>query len=245
LERTSALLNWDSRCGIIGTSLVMDSNRFARAAPWPQLVIVLLTKGADLRTIISGTGDAIPMIVKRNGFDGTGIIRTRFDLVSPCNRHNSGRSILCGAMDFSHSLHFQLSIGPKRSSVRLQFGHQCRAALQHRRGIVASISETNLDPARARQRVPLVRISNNHRAGPLAEKALRAVPSQPIIMAAVPIRRFHHSELPIGNLDGRQDVLEFAHIIYRSMRSKENATRPLQFAQTRSPCATAICSSMR
>jgi hypothetical protein len=51
-------------------------------------------------------------------------------------------------------------------------------------------------------------------------------------MTPVAMERFDHSEVPIGDPEDPQDVVEFEHIIYRSMRSKENATRPLQFAQT-------------
>jgi hypothetical protein len=46
------------------------------------------------------------------------------------------------------------------------------------------------------------------------------------------MERFHHTEVPIGDPEDPQDVVEFEHIIYRNMRSKENVSQPLQFLQT-------------
>jgi len=102
-----------------------------------------------------------------------------------------------------------------------------------RRSVAGSIADGKGDPAKPRGRVPLAPISNNQRRRQLVEKSVKSVASQAsIVIRPVQAEPFRHVEIPIGNPDDPQDVVEYEHIIYRSMRSKENATRPLQFAQT-------------
>jgi hypothetical protein len=60
----------------------------------------------------------------------------------------------------------------------------------------------------------------------------RLIPSQskPEMVFTAP-DPFTHVEVPIGSKADPQDVAEFEHVIYRSLRDKENAARPLRFNQ--------------
>jgi hypothetical protein len=100
-----------------------------------------------------------------------------------------------------------------------------------RRVVASSIADQHANAVRPRGRVPLGRISSNQRLR--AEKLTKAVPSQSsIVITSLPPEPFSHEEIAIGDPDDPQDVVEFEHIIYRSMRSKEKATLLLQFSQS-------------
>jgi hypothetical protein len=102
-----------------------------------------------------------------------------------------------------------------------------------RRGVAASIAEQRANPLRARGRIPLARVPSNQRLRPVVEKSVKMPPSQgSIFITPVQTGPFQHVEILIGDPEDPQDVVEFEHIIYRSMRSKENATQRLQFEQS-------------
>jgi hypothetical protein len=82
-------------------------------------------------------------------------------------------------------------------------------------------------------RVRLSRVSSNlsgRRAN--AERVIKPTPSQlAAMMNLVTAGSFIHTEIPIGDSDDLQDVVEFKHIIYRSMRSKEQLSASFRFSQ--------------
>jgi hypothetical protein len=91
-----------------------------------------------------------------------------------------------------------------------------------------------------KSRVPLATISSNQRMPLLSRRPSHSLlkddllrQSLPaILLLPIPPDRFHHSEVPIGDETDAQDVVEFEHIIYRSLRSRELSMRPIQFRQT-------------
>jgi hypothetical protein len=101
-----------------------------------------------------------------------------------------------------------------------------------RRGVAASVSDTHVDSEP--KRVPLARISDNPRVREsVLNYPLKPSVTEPVIAIGQPRPAlFHHRELPIGAADDPQDVAEFEHIIYRSLRGKEAGGRRLQFAQS-------------
>jgi hypothetical protein len=115
---------------------------------------------------------------------------------------------------------------------RLEFTFMHRGPTS-RRGVVSSVSETHTD-ARPKSRAPLTRISNNLRVRPAGtDPTLKPVAARPVVTVEPPRPSvFSHREVPLGDREDPQDVVEFEHIIYRSLRGKESAARPLRFAQT-------------
>jgi G2/mitotic-specific cyclin 1/2 len=100
-----------------------------------------------------------------------------------------------------------------------------------RRGVASSTSETHIEgkPKRA----PLARISNNTRLrAPVPDRASKPTVREPAITIEPPAPvTFHHHEVPIGDPEDPQDVAEFEHIIYRSLRGKEGSLPRLRFTQ--------------
>jgi len=111
-----------------------------------------------------------------------------------------------------------------------------------------------LDPHGERARVPLAQVASSNRLpddegmakprpamragaarlhGDGEPSRLRSARrSAPCIVSPPPrVERFAHKEVPIGDPDDPQDVAEFEHIIYRSLRERESAMAPLQFRQ--------------
>jgi hypothetical protein len=100
-----------------------------------------------------------------------------------------------------------------------------------RRVVASSIADQQANAVRPRGRVPLSRISSNQRLR--AEKLAKAGPIQSsIVIISLPTEPFLHEEISIGDPEDPQDVVEFEHIIYRSVRSKEKVTPLLQFSQS-------------
>jgi cyclin B len=101
-----------------------------------------------------------------------------------------------------------------------------------RRGVAASVSEAHVDGKP--KRVPLARISDNPKVRASGvDRLLKPAVSEPVIPIAHPRPGlFSHRELPIGMPDDPQDVAEFEHIIYRTLRGKEAGARRLQFPQS-------------
>jgi hypothetical protein len=66
----------------------------------------------------------------------------------------------------------------------------------------------------------------------MPERGLKPAASEPAItIEPVPPIAFTHHEVRIGERDDPQDVSEFEHIIYRSLRGKESAMSCLRFSQ--------------
>lgn len=85
--------------------------------------------------------------------------------------------------------------------------------------------------AKGETRVPLGRISNSRVARqPMSARTGRENIEPPQTRRA-PLEPFHHKEVPIGDPHDPQDVVEYEHVIYRSLRQKETAMRPLRFEQ--------------
>ena len=93
-----------------------------------------------------------------------------------------------------------------------------------------------VNDAKGKMRVPLGRITNNRPVRQSADRAVsratregRPVAHQP--SPQVRLEPFHHVEVPIGDPSDPQDVTEYEHIIYRSLRQKERMMQPLKFEQ--------------
>jgi hypothetical protein len=97
-----------------------------------------------------------------------------------------------------------------------------------RRGVVSSVAETHLD-AKAKQRMPLARISNNLRVRPSAPE--RFGKPAPVPASSANPAVFIHREIRLGDPEDPQDVVEFENVIYRSLRSTEMSAKPLRFTQ--------------
>ncbi|KAH0786690.1 Cyclin, N-terminal domain containing protein [Histomonas meleagridis] len=74
------------------------------------------------------------------------------------------------------------------------------------------------------------------RRTPLGQLANHTVARQPVqkvsqITRVIPREPFKHTEIPIGSIEDPQDVVEFEHIIYRTMRQNEISAIPLTFNQ--------------
>ena len=78
-------------------------------------------------------------------------------------------------------------------------------------------------------RVPLGRISTNRLSRPVSFKSTHSEPKQEKEYVQLP--QFKHKEVPIGSIEDPQDVAEFEHIIYRTLRAEEIAMKPLEFIQ--------------
>jgi hypothetical protein len=67
----------------------------------------------------------------------------------------------------------------------------------------------------------------------MSERGLKPAMSEPSVpIEQIKQTKFTHKEVRIGEIDDPQDVAEFEHIIYRSLRGKESAMVRLQFNQT-------------
>ncbi|OHT14274.1 Cyclin, N-terminal domain containing protein [Tritrichomonas foetus] len=87
---------------------------------------------------------------------------------------------------------------------------------------------------KVRGRVPLGRISTNRLAhGPSIQKVSQqeTLPSKHESTTHA-IEPFHHVEVSIGDKEDPQDITEFEHIIYRTLRAEEIAQKPLKFEQS-------------
>ena len=87
---------------------------------------------------------------------------------------------------------------------------------------------------KVRQRVPLARVSNSRVAKQVAEERPLKAPKEKAVHIPEPQARlepFVHKEVAIGDKMDTQDVAEYEHIIYRSLRQKEAAMKPLTFNQ--------------
>jgi hypothetical protein len=104
-----------------------------------------------------------------------------------------------------------------------------------RRRVVSSAADA-CDDGKAKQRIPLARLSSNPQVPPAGlDRILKPLPSK--LAVAVPVDKavppiFIHHEVPLGDRSDPQDLTEFEHIIYRSLRGKEISARRLRFAQT-------------
>ena len=101
----------------------------------------------------------------------------------------------------------------------------------------SNVAAAAVNDAKGKLRVPLGRITNNR---VIRQSAADRVPTrvtrdrsasahQPA--PQVRLEPFHHVEVPIGDSNDPQDVTEYEHIIYRSLRQKEKAMNPLTFEQ--------------
>jgi hypothetical protein len=94
------------------------------------------------------------------------------------------------------------------------------------------------DEIRKPARVALGVISSNRQVPRLCQMSRNSAKDDPVrqslpsLILPVIQARFTHVETPIGDRSDCQDVVEFEHIIYRSLRNKELTYRPLQFRQT-------------
>lgn len=87
---------------------------------------------------------------------------------------------------------------------------------------------------KTRQRVPLGRVSNSRVARPANEDRQQKVQREKTVHIPAPqmkLEPFVHTEVPIGDKLDTQDVTEYEHIIYRSLRQKEAAMPQLVFNQ--------------
>jgi hypothetical protein len=88
--------------------------------------------------------------------------------------------------------------------------------------------------AKPRSRISMSRISRSRaRTAPEPERPIKGSRTrQSVPEVSYPrLEPFKHVEVAIGDPADPQDVAEFEHIIYRSLREKENAIPPLRFAQ--------------
>ena len=81
------------------------------------------------------------------------------------------------------------------------------------------------------QRIPLQTISNAVPVPPAPEQFYPA-PIPPSVPVQEPHEVFMHAEFPIGSPYDAQDVCEYEHIIYRSMRERETHFPPVVVQQT-------------
>jgi hypothetical protein len=91
------------------------------------------------------------------------------------------------------------------------------------------------DEMKKKARVPLGLISSNRQIPRISQLSRNSTKDDPVrqslpsLLLPVVQKRFTHVEIPIGDKCDSQDVVEFEHIIYRSLRDKELTYRPLQF----------------
>lgn len=132
--------------------------------------------------------------------------------------------------------------------IRLTFILSCEMnrITSSRRAVVSSVADPYGDVKR-KQRAPLTRISNNQRVrDPVADQILKPTPSQPVVsLELLPFTTFRHREIPIGDQTDPQDVMEFEHIIYRSLRTKEMSGAVSGFSRQTLLFGTAAFSLMR
>ena len=101
----------------------------------------------------------------------------------------------------------------------------------------SNVAAAAVNEAKGKLRVPLSRITNSRavrqsaadRVPPKVTREKPAPVHQPT--PQVRLEPFHHSEVPIGDPTDPQDVAEYEHIIYRSLRQKEKIMQPLKFDQ--------------
>jgi hypothetical protein len=100
---------------------------------------------------------------------------------------------------------------------------------------VPSVAIDLRNDIKPRYRMPMERISTNRFSLPQEPdrpiKPISTAQSTAVLDSLRPLP-FKHVEIPIGNRSDPQDVAEFENIIYRGLRDKENAMRPLRFNQT-------------
>jgi hypothetical protein len=120
----------------------------------------------------------------------------------------------------------------RRATVRLAFALHFMTRLGTARRLQTGLGDLYSE-VKPRSRVSLARISGHRANPPQADKpvkGVRAIQSLPEFSSVRP-EPFKHVEVPIGDRSDPQDVAEFEHIIYRSLREKESAMKPLRFEQ--------------
>ncbi|KAK8900586.1 hypothetical protein M9Y10_002915 [Tritrichomonas musculus] len=96
-----------------------------------------------------------------------------------------------------------------------------------------SSSNSHCNDIRHAGRVPLRQISTNRLQHAQNQKKVLSPANNP-----APTQReyvhpepFVHKEVPIGDIEDPQDIVEFEHVIYRTLRAEENAASALEFNQ--------------
>ena len=83
---------------------------------------------------------------------------------------------------------------------------------------------TGLNANKLSRRTPLEQLSNHTVSKQTIQKKSQ-------ITHVIPRKPFKHTEIPIGDINDPQDVVEFEHIIYRTMRQDEISSVSLCFNQ--------------
>ena len=97
---------------------------------------------------------------------------------------------------------------------------------------VRNVNVSSNNDAKNGMRLPLSRISTNRYGhAPLQKKPVQHVTNPQPKQEYTRPEPFIHRDVEIGDPEDPQDVVEFEHIIYRSLRSQENSMKPLEFRQ--------------